>query len=109
MQDRHLLFSLYNSAFFADVAAKNRAFRFNSSDLLMQILRDFRCNAPEDGRFPIGMDCRGRYRAHGIPCAPRGFQDIKQALKDLPRQVLDFAGFAVKKFCGSSLAMLHGY
>jgi hypothetical protein len=26
---RHLLFSLHNSAFFADVAAKNRAFRFN--------------------------------------------------------------------------------
>jgi hypothetical protein len=39
---------------------KNRAFRFNSSVLLSQALRDFRYNAPEDGRFPIGMDCSGR-------------------------------------------------
>jgi hypothetical protein len=50
-------------------SAKNRAFRSNSSVLLSQALRDFRFNAPEDGRFPIGMDCSGRYRAPGIPCA----------------------------------------
>jgi hypothetical protein len=48
---------------------KNRAFRFKSSDLPMQILWAFRYNAPEDGRFPIGMDCSGRYRAPGIPRA----------------------------------------
>jgi hypothetical protein len=51
----------------AHAGQKNRAFRFKSSDLLMQILWAFHCNAPEDGRFPIGMDCSGRYRAPGIP------------------------------------------
>jgi hypothetical protein len=35
----------------------------------MQILWDFRYNAPEDGRFPIGMDCSERYRTPGIPGA----------------------------------------
>ncbi|MDR1180197.1 MAG: hypothetical protein LBK44_06800 [Spirochaetales bacterium] len=35
----------------------------------MRFLWAFRYNAPEDGRFPIGMDCSGRYRAHGIPGA----------------------------------------
>jgi hypothetical protein len=41
-------------------SAKNRAFRFNSSDLLMQILWDFRYN-------PLAR--------------LRGFQDIEQALR----------------------------
>jgi hypothetical protein len=34
----------WGAFFAARNAAKNRAFRSNSSDLLMQILRDFRCN-----------------------------------------------------------------
>jgi hypothetical protein len=38
-----------SGAFFAANAAKNRAFRSKSSDLLMQILRAFRCN-PLRGR-----------------------------------------------------------
>jgi hypothetical protein len=43
---RHLL--LYNnSAFFAAKAAKNRAFRFKSSEAPMRFLWAFRCNAPE--------------------------------------------------------------
>jgi hypothetical protein len=54
---------------FCGFAAKNRAFRSKSSDLPMQILWAFRYNAPEDGRFPRSMDCSGRYRAPGIPCA----------------------------------------
>jgi hypothetical protein len=49
--------------------AKNRAFRFKSSEAPMRFLWAFRCNAPEDGRFPIGIDCSGRYRAPGIPRA----------------------------------------
>ncbi|MDR1179384.1 MAG: hypothetical protein LBK44_02670 [Spirochaetales bacterium] len=56
--------------FFARKAGqKNRAIRCKSSDLPMQILRAFRFYAPGDGRFPIGMDCSGRCRAPGIPCA----------------------------------------
>jgi hypothetical protein len=50
-------------------SAKNRAFRSKSSEAPMRFLWAFRFNAPEDGRFPIGMDCSGRYRAPGIPCA----------------------------------------
>ncbi|MDR1180236.1 MAG: hypothetical protein LBK44_06995 [Spirochaetales bacterium] len=46
----------------------------------MQILWAFRCNAPEDGRFPIGMDCSGRLRAPGIPCAPRVFKTVNRLL-----------------------------
>jgi hypothetical protein len=62
-------FGIRNLGAFPALRAGNRAFRCKSSDLLMQILWAFRFNAPEDGRFPIGMDCRGRYRAPGIPGA----------------------------------------
>jgi hypothetical protein len=74
---------------FPALRAGNRAFR---SNLFACGKKDFRCNhppfegvsnrkpiivgahralrnAPEDGRFPIGMDCSGRYRAPGIPGA----------------------------------------
>ncbi|MDR1179313.1 MAG: hypothetical protein LBK44_02310 [Spirochaetales bacterium] len=44
----------------------------------MQILWAFRCNAPEDGRFPICMDCSGRYRAPGIPRAAAAQDKARQ-------------------------------
>ncbi|MDR1179931.1 MAG: hypothetical protein LBK44_05440 [Spirochaetales bacterium] len=55
----------------------------------MRFLWAFRCNAPEDGRFPIGMDCSGRYRAPGIPCArtsgnSRWERDMYSALCAVP-------------------------
>ncbi|MDR1317404.1 MAG: hypothetical protein LBK13_11085 [Spirochaetales bacterium] len=66
--------NLYNFASILELgaflaqSAKNRAFRSNLF-YRFAVKKDFRCNAPEDGRFPIGMDCSGRYRAPGIPCA----------------------------------------
>jgi hypothetical protein len=47
----------------------------------MQFLRVFRYNAPEDGRFPIGMDCSGRYRAPGIPRAHQRLRKKKITAK----------------------------
>jgi hypothetical protein len=47
----------------------------------MQILWAFRSNAPEDGRFPISMDCSGRYRAPGIPRAAQRLRRKKFTAK----------------------------
>jgi hypothetical protein len=74
-------------AFFAAMPQKTGL----SASIFWLRQKDFRYNAPEDGRFPRGMDCSGRYRAPGIPGAAAAQNKALKLPTAIPGQLIAFS------------------